>query len=72
VLQPDFLRLRLSSGAAQKAEKLFAYRKRRPERPPAGTIACHTKLAHQILINGGVGLVPAGAESGRAPLAGTR
>ena len=43
MLQPDFLRLRLSSGAAQKAEKLFAYRKRRPERPPAGTIACHTK-----------------------------
>jgi hypothetical protein len=26
-----------------KPEKFFAYRKRRPERPPAGKIACHTK-----------------------------
>jgi hypothetical protein len=26
-----------------KAEKFVAYRKRRPERPPAGKIACHTK-----------------------------
>jgi len=30
-------------GAVLKPEKFFAYRKRRPKRPPAGKIACHTK-----------------------------
>jgi hypothetical protein len=31
------------SHPAAKPEKFVAYRKRQPERPPAGTIACHTK-----------------------------
>jgi hypothetical protein len=33
-----------SHGAVLKPEEFFAYRKRRPERPPAGKIACHTKF----------------------------
>jgi hypothetical protein len=32
-----------NSPAAAKPEKFVAYRKRRPERPPAGKIAKHTK-----------------------------
>jgi len=32
-----------------KPEKFVAYRKRRPERPPAGKIACHTKEARAIV-----------------------
>ena len=37
-----FLRLRVRRHPAAKPEKLIAYRKRRPERPPAGKIACRT------------------------------
>jgi len=36
-IRADFFR-------AAKPEKLAACRKRRPERPPAGRIACHTKV----------------------------
>ena len=42
-LAPIFCGFVYSPGAALQGEKLVAYPKRRPERPPAGTIACRTK-----------------------------
>jgi hypothetical protein len=36
-------------GAVLKPKKFFAYRKRRPERPPAGRIACHAMRCAQAL-----------------------
>ena len=40
---PTFFGFIYIQGAVLKPEKLLAYRKRRPERPPAGKIACRTK-----------------------------
>jgi len=38
-----FLRLRLAQALCRKAREVCHIWRRRPERPPAGTIACHTK-----------------------------
>ena len=46
-LAPIFCGFAHSPGAALKGEKFVAYPKRRPERPPAGKIACRTMRCAQ-------------------------
>jgi hypothetical protein len=42
---PTFFGFIYSHAAVPKSKKFVTYRIRRPERPPAGKIACHTKFA---------------------------
>jgi hypothetical protein len=45
-LQQMFYGIVYNQGSVRKPEQFAAYRERRPERPPAGKIACHTKRAN--------------------------